>query len=155
MLTQIVREEWPDTQDEDLPEALSQIDQSDPTVGARIMAHVFPPGRNNYYCRGLGQGGDGVFKNTPGFARKSTSSRAAQLQEQLQAEREERERQAMLHQAEREETRAQLEANQRQMEQMVAQQAQMASLLQSMQATLQAQGLVVPPPPPPSDPHED
>ena len=77
VMSTVVRETWPDTQEEEMSEAMSRIDTSDPTIGARIMGTAFPPRGNNFYCRGLGKRGEGVLKTTPGFQRKaaSTSSR--------------------------------------------------------------------------------
>ena len=74
VLSTLVREGWPDTQDSEMSEAMSRIDNSDPTIGARIMGTAFPPRGNNFYCRGLGKRGEGVLKTTPGFQRKATST---------------------------------------------------------------------------------
>ena len=43
VMAAIVRETWPDTQEEDMSEAMSRIDSSDLSVGARIMGTAFPP----------------------------------------------------------------------------------------------------------------
>ena len=81
VMSTVVRETWPDTQEEEMSEAMSRIDTSDLTIGARIMGTTFPPRANNFYCRGLGKRGEGVLKTTPGFQRKaaSTSSRTTSM----------------------------------------------------------------------------
>ena len=103
VMSTVVREAWPDTQDEDMSEAMSRIDTSDPTIGARIMGTAFPPRGNNFYCRGLGKRGEGVLKTTPGFQRKvastssrttSTISRTTQLESEVQRLREQQAAQA-------------------------------------------------------------
>ena len=89
-MTQIVRETKPDIADADLPEAISQIDQSDPRIAARIFGGVFygpeSTSSNTYHCRGTGEAGDGILRKTPGFQKKgaSTSSQVAELSSQLQ-----------------------------------------------------------------------
>ena len=97
VLSTLVREAWPDTQEEEMSEAMSRIDTSDPTIGARIMGTVFPPRANNFYCRGLGKKGEGVLKTTPKFQRKaastssrttSTINRTTQLESEVQRLRE-------------------------------------------------------------------
>ena len=97
VMSTVVRETWPDTQEEEMSEAMSQIDTSDPTIGARIMGIAFPPRANNFYCRGLGKRGEGVLKTTPGFQRKaastssrttSTINRTTQLESEVQRLRE-------------------------------------------------------------------
>ena len=97
VLSTLVREGWPDTQDSEMSEAMSRIDNSDPTIGARIMGTAFPPRANNFYCRGLGKKGEGVLKTTPGFQRKaastssrttSTINRTTQLESEVQRLRE-------------------------------------------------------------------
>ena len=96
VMAAIVRETWPDTQEEDMSEAMSRIDSSDLSVGARIMGTTFPPRGNNFYCRGLGKKGEGVLKTTPGFQKKgaSTSSRTTQLEAEVQMLREQQATQA-------------------------------------------------------------
>ena len=103
VLSTLVREGWPDTQDSEMSEAMSRIDNSDPTIGARIMGTAFPPRENNFYCRGLGKKGEGVLKNTPGFQRKATSTgtsttstinRTTQLESEVQRLREQQAAQA-------------------------------------------------------------
>ena len=103
VMSTVVREAWPDTQDEDMSEAMSQIDTSDLTIGSRIMGTAFPPRGNNFYCRGLGKRGEGVLKNTPGFQRKATSTgtsttstinRTTQLESEVQRLREQQAAQA-------------------------------------------------------------
>ena len=59
VMSALVRETWPDTQEEEMSEAMSRIDTSDLTIGARIMGTTFPPRANNFYCRGLGKKGKG------------------------------------------------------------------------------------------------
>ncbi|KAL6202742.1 hypothetical protein ACLB2K_026447 [Fragaria x ananassa] len=66
----MVNDTWPGTAEEDMSEAMSRIDTSDPTVGARIMATAFAQRSNTYYCRGMGGAGKGILKMTPGFQRK-------------------------------------------------------------------------------------
>ena len=96
VLSTLVREAWPDTQDSEMSEAMSRIDNSDPTIGARIMGIAFPPRENNFYCRGLGKRGEGVLKTTPGFQRKAalTNSRTTQLESEVQRLREQQAAQA-------------------------------------------------------------
>lgn len=89
VMTQIVRETHPDISDADLPEAISQIDMSDPRIGARIFGTAFDvssESSNTFHCRGMGRVGDGILKTTPGFQKKgaSSSSQVAQLSSQLQ-----------------------------------------------------------------------
>ena len=74
VMTAIVRETWPDTQEEDMFEAMSRIDISDLRVGARIMGRALPPRGNNFYCRGLGKKGEGVLKTTPRFQINAAST---------------------------------------------------------------------------------
>ena len=97
VMSALVRETWPDTQEEEMSEAMSRIDTSDPTIGARIMGTAFPPRGNNFYCQGLGKRGEGVLKTTPGFQRKaastssrttSTINRTTQLESEVQRLRE-------------------------------------------------------------------
>ena len=57
VMSAIVRETWPDTQHEEMSEAMSRIDTSDPTIGARFMGTAFLLRANNFYCRGLGKKG--------------------------------------------------------------------------------------------------
>ena len=160
VMSAIVRETWPDTQEEEMSEAISRIDTSDPRVGARIMGTAFPPRENNFYCRGLGKKGQGVLKTTPGFQRKagSTSSRTTQLESEVERLRREQAAQADAHAAAqaaqaaaqaaqfaayRSYTRA-LHAAQR------AQQQQMYQYFQDLSAA-QLQGLPPPPMPAPID----
>lgn len=88
VMTQIVRETYPDISDADIPQAMTQIDQSDPRIPARIFGGVFYGSErssessvNTYHCRGTGRAGDGILKSTPGFEKKgaSTSSQVAHL----------------------------------------------------------------------------
>jgi len=93
----MVNDTWPGTAEDDMSEAMSRIDTSDPTVGARIMATAFAQRSNTYYCRGMGDAGKGILKTTPGFQRKgaagasSSNSRLqdqfASLQSELEAQR--------------------------------------------------------------------
>lgn len=93
----MVNDTWPGTAEDDMSEAMSRIDTSDPTVGARIMATAFAQRSNTYYCRGMGGAGKGILKTTPGFQRKgaagasSSNSRLqdqfASLQSELEAQR--------------------------------------------------------------------
>lgn len=93
VLTQIARETHPGISDADLPEAISQIDQSDPRVGARIFGTAFEVSSegstrsvNTFHCRGMGRAGDGILKTTPGFQKKgaSSSSQVSQLSSRLE-----------------------------------------------------------------------
>ena len=70
VMRDMVNDTWPGTAEDDMSEAMSRIDTSDPTVGARIMATAFAQRSNSYYCRGLGGAGKGILKTTPGFQRK-------------------------------------------------------------------------------------
>ena len=85
----MVNDTWPDTAEDDMSEAMSRIDTSDPTVGARIMATAFAQRSNTYYCRGMGDAGKGILKTTPGFQRKgaagasSSNSQTTRLQDQF------------------------------------------------------------------------
>ena len=88
----MVNDTWPGTAEDDMSEAMSRIDTSDPTVGARIMATAFAQRSNTYYCRGMGDAGKGILKTTPGFQRKgaagasSSNSRLHDQFESLQSE---------------------------------------------------------------------
>ena len=93
MMTQIVRETYPDISDADIPQAMSQIDQSDPQIPARIFGGTFYSSErssqssvNTYHCRGTGRAGDGILKSTPGFQKKgaSSSSQVAHLSSRLE-----------------------------------------------------------------------
>ena len=154
VMSALVRETWPDTQEEEMSEAMSRIDNSDPTIGARIMGTAFPPRGNNFYCRGLGKRGEGVLKTTPGFQRKATSTsssttstinRTTQLESEVQRLRE----QQAAHIA----SQAAFNAAQAAYvaEIYAIQQAQHQQMLQYMQdfAAAQSQGLPPPPMPPP------
>ena len=85
----MVNDTWPGTAEDDMSEAMSRIDTSDPTVGARIMATAFAQRSNTYYCRGMGDAGKGILKTTPGFQRKgaagalSSNSQTTRLQDQV------------------------------------------------------------------------
>ena len=79
VMTAIVRETWPDTQEEDMFEAMSRINTSDLRVGARIMGTTFPPRGNNFYYRGLGKKGEGVLKTTSGFQKRQPRPAAKRL----------------------------------------------------------------------------
>ena len=92
-MTQIVRETYPDISDADIPQAMTQIDQSDPHIPARIFGGVFYSSErssessvNTFHCRGTGRAGDGILKSTPGFQKKgaSTSTQVAQLSSRLE-----------------------------------------------------------------------
>ena len=83
----MVNDTWPGTAEDDMSEAMSRIDTSDPTVGARIMATAFAQRSNTYYCRGMGDAGKGILKTTPGFQRKGAagaSSSNSRLQDQVE-----------------------------------------------------------------------
>ena len=41
VMSALVRETWPDTQEEEMSEGMSRIDTSDPTIGERIMGTAF------------------------------------------------------------------------------------------------------------------
>ncbi len=159
VMSAIVRETWPDTQEEEMSEAISRIDTSDPRVGARIMGTAFPPRENNFYCRGLGKKGQGVLKTTPGFQRKaaSTSSRTTQLESEVERLRKEQAAQAAAHAAQIAEYRAYTRALH------AAQQAQQQQMFQYFQDFTAAQLQGLPPPPmpapielplPPQSPHQ-
>ena len=143
VMAAIVRETWPDTQEEDMSEAMSRIDSSDLSVGARIMGTAFPPRGNNFYCRGLGKKGEGVLKTTPGFQKKgaSTSSRTTQLEAEVQMLREQQAAQTA-YTAALQEYNATVYATQQ------AQQQQMFQYMQDLMAA-QQQGLPLPPMPTP------
>ena len=85
----MVNDTFPGTAEDDMSEAMSRIDTSDPTVGARIMAIAFTQRSNTYYCRGMGDAGNGILKTTPGFQRKgaagasSSNSQTTRLQDQF------------------------------------------------------------------------
>ncbi|KAL6219380.1 hypothetical protein ACLB2K_007139 [Fragaria x ananassa] len=84
----MVNDTWPGTAEDDMSEAMSRIDTSDPTVGARIMATAFAQRSNTYYCRGMGDAGKGILKTTPGFQRKGAagaSSSNSRLQDQFES----------------------------------------------------------------------
>ena len=90
VMTQIARDKHPGISDADLPGAISQIDVSDPRIGAQIVGTAFrrddsSQSSNNYHCRGMGRAGDGILKSTPGFEKKrgSTSSQVAELHAQV------------------------------------------------------------------------
>ena len=83
----MVNDIWPGTAEDDMSEAMSRIDTSDLTVGARIMATAFAQRSNTYYCRGMGGAGKGILKTTPGFQRKGAagaSSSNSRLQDQFE-----------------------------------------------------------------------
>ena len=83
----MVNDAWPGTAEDDMSEAMSRIDTSDPTVGARIMATAFAQRSNTYYCRGMGDAGKGILKTTPGFQRKGAagaSSSNSRLHDQFE-----------------------------------------------------------------------
>ena len=161
VLSTLVREGWPDTQDSEMSEAMSRIDTSDPTIGARIMGTAFPPRANNFYCRGLGKRGEGVLKTTLGFQRKATSTsssttstinRTTQLELEVQRLREQQAAQAAS-QAAYIASQAAFNAAQAAYvaEIHAIQQAQQQQMFQYMQdfTVAQLQGLLPPPIPPP------
>ena len=164
VMSALVRETWPNTQEEEMSEAMSRIDTSDPTIGARIMGTAFPPRGNNFYCRGLGKRGEGVLKTTPGFQRKATSTsscttstinRTTQLESEVQRLREQQAAQAA-QAASQAAYIASLAAFNTAQAAYVAeihaiQQAQQQQMFQYMQdfTAAQLQGLPAPPMPPP------
>ena len=93
----MVNDTWPGTAEDDMSEAMSRIDTSDPTVEARIMATAFAQRSNTYYCRGMGDAGKGILKTTPGFQRKGAAGASSSnsrlhdqfecLQSELEAQR--------------------------------------------------------------------
>ena len=93
----MVNDTWPGTAEDDMSEAMSKIDTSDPNVGARIMATAFAQRSNTYYCRGMGDAGKGILKTTPGFQRKGAAGASSSnsrlhdqfecLQSELEAQR--------------------------------------------------------------------
>ena len=154
VMAAIVRETWPDTQEEDMSEAMSRIDSSDLSVGARIMGTAFPPRGNNFYCRGLGKKGEGVLKTTPGFQKKgaSTSSRTTQLEAEVQMLLEQQAAQAAYTAAREAAQEAYTAALQEYtIASHAAQQTQQQQMYQYMQDFIaaQQQGLPLPPMPPP------
>ena len=166
MMSAIVRETWPDKQEEEMSEAISRIDTSDPRVGARIMDTAFPPRENNFYYRGLGKKGQGVLKTTLGFQRKaaSTSSRTTQLESEVERLREQQAAQAAAHAAQATAHAAQI-AEYRAFTRALhaAQQAQQQQMFQYFQDFTAAQQQGLPPPPmpapielplPPQSPHQ-
>ena len=86
----MVNDIWPGTAEDDMSEAMSRIDTSDPTVRAQIMATAFAQRSNTYYCWGMGDAGKGILKTTPGFQRKgaagasSSNSQTTRLQDQVE-----------------------------------------------------------------------
>ena len=157
VLSTLVREAWPDTQDSEMSEAMSRIDNSDPTIGVRIMGIAFPPRENNFYCRGLGKRGEGVLKTTPGFQRKATSTsscttstinRTTQLESEVQRLREQQAAQVAYIASQAAFNAAQTAYA---AEIQAIQQAQQQQMFQYMQdfANAQIQGLPPPPMPPP------
>ena len=90
VMTQIARDTHPGISDADLPGAISQIDVSDPLIGAQIFGTAFrlddsSQSSNTYHCPGMGRANDGILKKTPSFEKKrgSTSSQVAQLQAEV------------------------------------------------------------------------
>ncbi|KAL6133197.1 hypothetical protein ACLB2K_065434 [Fragaria x ananassa] len=84
----MVNDTWPGTADDDMSEAMSRIDTSDHTIGARIMATAFAQRSNTYFCRGMGDAGKGILKTMPGFQRKGAagaSSSNSRLQDQFES----------------------------------------------------------------------
>ena len=84
----MVNDTWPGTAEDDMSEAMSRIDTSDPTVGARIMATAFAQRSNTYYCRGMGDAEKGILKTTLEFLRKGAagaSSSNSRLQDQFES----------------------------------------------------------------------
>ena len=162
VMSAIVRETWPDTQEEEMSEAMSRIDTSDPTIGARIMGTAFPPRGNNFYCRGLGKRGEGVLKTTPGFQRKaastssrttSTINRTTQLESEVQRLREQQAAQAAQAASQAAYIASQAAFNAAQTayvaEIHAIQQAQQQQMFQYMQDFIDAQLQGLPPPPMP------
>ena len=163
VLSTLVREAWPETQDSEMSEAMSRIDNSDPTIGARIMGTAFPPRGNNFYCRGLGKRGEGVLKTTPGFQRKAASTsrgttssiaRTTQLESEVQRLREQQAAQAAYNASQGAYNASQAAFNAAQTayaaEVHAIQQAQQQQLFQYMHdfTAAQIQGLPPPPMPP-------
>ena len=140
-----------------MSEAMSRINTSDPTIGARIMGTAFPPRANNFYYRGLGKKGEGVLKTTTRFQRKATStssrttstiSRTTQLESEVQRLREQQAAQAAYNasQAAYNAVQAAYVAEIHAIQQ--AQQHQMFQYMQDFTAA-QLQGLPAPPMPSP------
>ncbi len=53
VMSAVARETFPDWPEEQMSDAISRLDTSDPIIGARIMATAFPDRSNDYYCRGM------------------------------------------------------------------------------------------------------
>ncbi len=84
VMSAVARETFPDWPEEQMSDAISRLDTSDPIIGARIMGTAFPDRSNEYYCRGMGDVGKGILKDTPGFQRKkgaSSSRQSSEMQE--------------------------------------------------------------------------
>ena len=78
----MVNDTWPGTAEDDMSEAMSRIDTSDPTVGARIMVTAFAQRSNTYYCRGMGDAGKGIHEDD---ARISAQGSRRSLKQQQSA----------------------------------------------------------------------
>ena len=75
VLRDVVLETQPGIPEEEMPTAMTQIDQTDPSLNARIFGSGFSNRRtNNHWCRGMGDTGVGILKNTPGFQKRGVGS---------------------------------------------------------------------------------
>lgn len=81
VMRDVVLETQPGIPEEEMPTAITQIDQSDPRIAARIFGSAFSTRTNHHWCRGMGDAGKGILKTTPGFQKKGVG-----FNQQLKAE---------------------------------------------------------------------
>ena len=82
VLREYVMETQPGIGEEDVPEAMSQVDQTDSLLAVRIFDKVNPGRTNDYYCYPLGDTGIGKLKTVKSSQRKGAGT-SQQVREEL------------------------------------------------------------------------
>ena len=74
VMRDVVRETQSGISEDEMPTAMTQIDQTDPHLNARIFGTAFNTRTNHHWCRGIRDTGVGILKTTPGFQKKGVGS---------------------------------------------------------------------------------
>ena len=74
VLREYVLETQPGIGEENVPEAMSQVDQTDSLLAMRIFNKVNPDRSNDYYCYPLGDTGIGKLKTVKSSQRKGAGT---------------------------------------------------------------------------------
>ena len=82
VLREYVMETQPGIGEENVPEAMTQVDQTDSLLAVRIFNKMNPDRTNDYYCYPLGDTGYGKLKTVKGSQRKGAGT-SQQVREEL------------------------------------------------------------------------